>query len=170
MIVIRELARLAGIPNLLIVHHTGHDGARARGSSSLLGSTDVNWLIKRSGESASAKRTFQAQGRGRIDTEAKEILFDAVSKGIRFSGAGDGDSTRADSIQEVAKRIFAAIRDNPGITASDLRKSVTGKTSTITEALAMFTDGRTFDVTDGGTATLTVRQAGRFKTYVLERV
>ena len=41
-----ELKRKANIGALMVVHHTGHEGTRARGDSRLMGWSDANWVLR----------------------------------------------------------------------------------------------------------------------------
>lgn len=167
IVAIRETARLANIPNLLIVHHTGHDGARARGSSSLLGSSDVNWLIKRSSEQAAAKRTFQAQGRGDIDTEQKQIRFNPERQSISFGEAFNSGANSDARMAELRQSIFRAILENPGVSTQGIKDLVGGRTQAISDVLSTFKDGMALQSSDGQVLRLTISSKGKARIYTI---
>lgn len=92
-----EMAYQAGIEELVIVHHMGHTGDRARGTSGLAGWPDAIWSLVRDKpepahkgapvvEDPRAPRRFSAYGRD-VDVAPEVIEYDATSGRIRVPSA-----------------------------------------------------------------------------------
>ncbi|MCA1707335.1 MAG: bifunctional DNA primase/polymerase, partial [Actinobacteria bacterium] len=63
LIALDELADSAGVGELIVVHHMGHNGERSRGDSRLRDWPDAEWSLMRYDENPASPRFFRAFGR-----------------------------------------------------------------------------------------------------------
>lgn len=108
------LVREAGIGELFVVQHTGHEGERARGASTFLGWPDAIWYLTR--DPMTDARALRAEGR---DVALRETLltYDRESRRLGL-GQGDRASARHSGDAEVIGDLVSA---NPGATQRELR-------------------------------------------------
>jgi hypothetical protein len=78
-----ELMGAAGVTEGLVVHHMGHEGARARGDSRILDWPDAVWNLFRSSADAGAERTLSAAGRD-VDIPEGRITFDPETRHLTY--------------------------------------------------------------------------------------
>lgn len=77
-----SLAAEAGVGHLLVSHHTGHEGTRARGDSALKDWPDSKWTVtKPKGEHG--PRVFEAFGRD-VDVKPRELVFEPRTRHLRY--------------------------------------------------------------------------------------
>lgn len=100
-----ELAAEAGISELLLVHHMGHQGERSRGDSRILDWPDAVWKLVKdaedSGTSAGAvRRYFSAYGR---DVDQSELLlaFDPATRHLSVAGGSRLDARVGEACEAV---------------------------------------------------------------------
>lgn len=105
-----ELLTEAGIPEALVVHHTGHGGDRSRGDSRILDWPDAVWSIVRddpdeSGSMGQASRYFRAYGR---DVDQPQVLlgFDDLTRRLSVAGGSRAD-VRTDAALEAVVALLA---------------------------------------------------------------
>ena len=70
------------MPNCWLVHHMGHGEKRPRGASAMLGWSDVNVTLMRSGDESTGQRSIKATGRD-VSQKKRDLAFDATTH--RFS-------------------------------------------------------------------------------------
>lgn len=80
-----ELCGEAGIGSLMVVHHMGHNGERARGDSAILGWPDANWTLVRETEDQSSPRYFSAYGRD-VDVPEGRLAYDPDGRWTSWEG------------------------------------------------------------------------------------
>ncbi|WP_374025600.1 AAA family ATPase [Mycobacterium sp. HNNTM2301] len=138
----------AGVSDVLVYHHTGHQNERPRGDSMLLGWTDVNLKLVKPEPGADADRYFAADKVRDADTPAPEGLlsFDKATGRLTYAG-GDRSATAASAAVE--KRLNEVLNvladhrvkhpgdDDKGMTQTEIRNAVKGKNETTDEALAL---------------------------------
>jgi hypothetical protein len=83
-----ELLTLAGASDGLIVHHMGHAGERARGSSRLRDWPDVEWRLVRQDDDPASPRYFSAYGRD-VDVPESALHYEADTRRLVLAGTGD---------------------------------------------------------------------------------
>jgi hypothetical protein len=86
LVALDALVDAAGVSELIVVHHMGHNGERSRGSSRLRDWPDVEWkLVKEDPDDPSSRRYFSAHGR---DVEVLESALDYDPATRRLTIAG----------------------------------------------------------------------------------
>lgn len=125
-----EMAVRAGIEELVIVHHMGHSGDRARGSSGLMGWPDAIWSLVRDKpepphkgapvvEDPRAPRRFSAYGRD-VDMAPEVIEYDAASGRIRIPGA----LFRATEYDRRIELIVSYVAENDGASLRAIGRAI----------------------------------------------
>lgn len=96
LVALDELAELAGVSEIVLVHHMGHNGERVRGASRLRDWPDVEWRLVREEEDGqpnpAAKRYFSAYGRD-VDVSESALDYAGETRRLRLAGgsrAGKG--------------------------------------------------------------------------------
>ncbi len=120
----------AGVDEVLLIHHMGHQAERVRGASALLGWPDILWKITRerneknpNGEAdTDAPRFFSAYGRD-VDVKEGRLLFDPVSRHLTYAEGGRKQSEQTEALS----RLLVWIRDNPDQTGTAAETYLTGK-------------------------------------------
>jgi hypothetical protein len=110
----------AGISELILVHHMGHNGERSRGDSALRGWPEVEWHMVRLADDPDkeaemdAPRYFKAYGRD-VDISERRLEYD---KRTRRLSIGATTTRKADVAAqkdaELQTAILATLADNPG--------------------------------------------------------
>lgn len=95
---IAALCSEAEIPNVLVVHHTGHEGTRSRGDSAIQDWPDVKLGIEKP-DGDHGKRLFKAFGRG-VDVPPRQLEFNPATLRLTY----DPDSVVVDSLDKRRKR------------------------------------------------------------------
>jgi hypothetical protein len=108
----------AGVSELLVVHHTGHDGNRSRGDSRIRDWPDAEWRIRRDPRDDHGRRTFSAFGRD-VDVYEGGLTYDPSSRHLTYT-AGKGLIPSA--VDSALPRALKAMNDEPGITGYRLRQ------------------------------------------------
>lgn len=115
----------SGAQELLITHHTTHDGERGRGASVLRGWPDAEWrfVVERpdhGGEpEPGATRFFAAMGRDVAQPE-QALAFEADTRTLRIAGGG----RTAHAVDKHAEKLVALVEGNPGVAKRDLREAL----------------------------------------------
>lgn len=120
LVALDELAGEAGIEELLLVHHMGHTGERARGASRLRDWPDVEWRIVREKEDAgednpAARRYFSAYGR---DVDVSEQGLDYFPETRRLALVGGSRATAG--LDEAAAAVLDYVAVNPGASKNQI--------------------------------------------------
>lgn len=123
---IDALAQEAGIAEVFIMHHTGHEGERARGHSKLRGWPDAEWHIRRNMDDESdPTRYFKAFGRD-VDVPEEMMVYDATTRHLTMADPFNGQPVNrvtaktTGKLQELRDRIIDYVTDNDGCTYGDL--------------------------------------------------
>jgi len=136
-----EMLNLAGIVDDLIVHHTGHDGARSRGASRLLDEPDAIWNLSRDDSDTdddvfgpSQPRYFSAFGR---DVEEPEcgLSFDPDTRRLSLTQGGRHQHRAEAKLGDAIERVLEHVAANPGATMRDIREAVYGRGTDVKDAL-----------------------------------
>lgn len=117
-----ELTAEAGIRELAVVHHMGHNNERSRGDSRILDWPDAVWKIVRSApDDPASERFFSAYGRDVEQTEVR-LAFNPVNRHL----AVDGGSRRDTKAFHLNDDVLAYVADNPGCTQTAIEREITG--------------------------------------------
>jgi hypothetical protein len=118
-----ELCHQAGVCELFVVHHTGHEGERSRGASCLLGWPDAIWsMTVGDGEGWQAPRFVRAEGRD-VDLSNHHLELD---RNTRRLGLGRTGSKAAQKAAQLADDVLKTVEQCPGETFRDLVKILQG--------------------------------------------
>lgn len=80
-----ELLKEAGVPEALIVHHSGHGGDRSRGDSRILDWPDGIWnLVRENRDDLNSPRFISAKGRD-ISVEEGQLTFHPVTRHLTYA-------------------------------------------------------------------------------------
>lgn len=90
----------AGIRNLIVVHHMGHNGERSRGESRLRDWPDVEWTVVRKSDDPASPRFFKAFGRD-VDVAEGQLAFDRDTRRLTLVGGSREDSKHDGVIDEI---------------------------------------------------------------------
>lgn len=125
-----ELAREAGIRELVLVHHMGHSNERSRGDSRLLDWPDALWKLVREGEdddeggsTATPARFFSSLGRD-VNQPERRLAFNPETRHLTINGPGRRFA-RASDLEESVKDW---VRQHPGCSQNNIEENVDGKT------------------------------------------
>lgn len=126
----------AGLRLIVIVHHTGHNGQRARGASAMMGNPDVLLNYSHPGDfgeiPSTSIRHLEAFGRG-IELPPVEIDFDPAANALYATGSGRtrNEARSEEKAQKVGLAVWAS---EDTLNAGQLYKSLgwnnSGKNST----------------------------------------
>lgn len=140
-----DMLTAAGVADVLVHHHMGHEHERARGDSTALGWSDANWKIVRT--DGGDDRYFAADKVRDADDPVPEGLlsWDKGTGRLTYTG---GDRTATGKKEVVEQRITAilevladhhakGLKDNKGMGVTELKKAVGGNKAITDEALAV---------------------------------
>jgi 5S rRNA maturation endonuclease (ribonuclease M5) len=123
---------------ILIVHHTGHDASRERGSSALRPSSDVFVQLKKDGTSQAKLVWERIKDDDRPTPELYRIekVLDSVVLVPRFSGVHTPPNP-AVPLDEITERVSRFLEKQPGrrATRTKIKEGTTGANASITEAI-----------------------------------
>lgn len=121
---LEALKRQAGVEELILVHHAGHSGERARGASRLRDWPDaeIRLMIEGSEDpryepAPDAPRYIAARGRD-VSLRERELKFNPATR--RLSLAEDEGSRAQRRATAMERTVLERIEKNPGSTANDL--------------------------------------------------
>lgn len=112
----------------VVVHHAGHNGERARGSSVILDWPDANWRLSRENkDDPRSDRFFSAYGRS-VDEGERQILMDARGR-LDLSVTGESRAqVRRSAIERAMSDFFRAHEGQVGKTETvEALHRLTGK-------------------------------------------
>ena len=96
-----QLAEEAGIGELLVIHHHGHAGERARGDSRFRDWPDCEWrLVRQDPDDQSSPRFFSAVGRD-VDLPECRLEYDPASRRLSIGGGSRRDEALHAALDEV---------------------------------------------------------------------
>lgn len=139
-----EMLSEAGVNDVLVHHHMGHTGERARGDSSMLGWSDANWkIVVQANEVTGDKLRYFCTDKVRgAEQEVKEgLLTYAHSTGHLTYAGGDRVAAKKDAtVDQRIERILEVLADSHAdgtgaMNKTAIRKAVGGKTEITDDAL-----------------------------------
>jgi hypothetical protein len=147
-----RLLGLAGVKEVLIAAHAGHDlngELRARGASTLGDHPDALWYIKKK---SNKSRTFRAEGRDvSVDEEGLSLGTDSITLSLNGLGAGDL------ALEAVKPSVLKYVAAHPNSTASEIDAVVKGGNSLKPAARnALVDSGELVLILDGKTKRYTI--------------
>ena len=121
----------ANVENLIVAAHTGRASEsgieRARGASRFDDWADVRWLLTKNDE---GQRFLKAHGRD-VDMEQHLLTYDADSRQLIVDKAiKQSDQT----IENIMNQIVEVVRQQPGMTTTEVKDKVSGGTDGINKA------------------------------------
>lgn len=134
-----ELCREAGIREVMLVHHTGYEGERGRGHSSLLGWPGVKWVLVKTterGEDGKVRpvdagpKFFKAFGRD-VDLPESQLDYDPATRRLTLVG-GSRSKARVNAVRD---GVLEAIRADPGLGQNAVYQAVGGDRTAVVDAI-----------------------------------
>lgn len=132
------LASESGIEELVVAHHAGHNGERARGASRFRGWNDAEWSLVRDEEAkdlSTADRFFSAVGRDVSMPESK-LSYDTEARRLSV----DGGNRRAVALDNAASQIRQYLLDNPGAGTRQIYDACHGSKTALADGLTKMLD------------------------------
>ncbi|MGI5951821.1 MAG: ATP-binding protein [Brooklawnia sp.] len=127
-----ELTHEAGVSELMVVHHTGHEGQRSRGDSRIQDWPDAIWKLSLDSKDApngDAPRFFSAYGRD-VDVTEEELRYDPLARRLSISGNGSRKQAAAARLDVATKEQIMEIMARPslagGVSGNEL-STLTGR-------------------------------------------
>lgn len=114
-----KLAAEAGVTEMLISHHTGHAGERARGAATFLGWPNAFWEMTVDEGRDGLRRGLSARGRD-VDLAAAELLMDGSTRRQWLGGMSRAEARDAEGMDTV----LGIVEENPLIPRRKLRDAV----------------------------------------------
>lgn len=127
----------AGISELILVHHMGHNNERSRGDSALRGWPEVEWHLVRLADSPDqeaemdAPRFFKAYGRD-VNVPESALTYSSGTRALTLSGAGSRKEVKGTSVNG---RILALIAERPGLKTGEIEASFGGRHGALKDPL-----------------------------------
>lgn len=141
-----ELKEMAGIRELILVHHAGHNGERSRGDSALRGWPEVEWHLVRLADEpdkeadSSAPRFFKAYGRD-VNFEESRLQYDPHSRLLSIAGQETRSAAR-ETIKNnrLEAAVLLVVQSEPGILRGDVparlrERGTGGRTASVVAAI-----------------------------------
>ncbi len=157
-----DMLAAAGVADVLVHHHMGHEAERARGDSTALGWSDANWKIVRKDDHPARPRFFSTDKVRDADEPVHEGLlsFDPATCRLTYVG-GDREQTQAtENVEKRLSDVLDALGDDhadggDGLNVTQIKTAVGGKKH-VTEAALTLAEKREL---------VTLRRKGRAKIY-----
>lgn len=125
------LIQQAGVPHLLVVHHSGHLEGRARGDSRIGDWPDAEWKLNKKTEQGT--RSFQAYGRD-VSVPAQALKYTAENRlleldpdALRMEEAAKDEKALAERVALEAERrrvLAAALEETPNLSVRQARRAL----------------------------------------------
>ena len=116
LVTIDELMELSGIPEMVLVHHAGHNGERSRGDSRLRDWPDAEWRLVRENNDTGEEpephtpRFFAAEGRD-VSVRETRLSFDHLTRRLSLGDGSRRDLKNDREIQEALAAVIETLRD-----------------------------------------------------------
>lgn len=123
----------AGVENSLIVHHHGHGGERARGSSKFADSCDALWTLVRDGDATDAPRFFRAMGRD-VDVPEGRLEFDAGSRRLSYMEGNRTQTRQTERLDDLAPRVVDYVTAHPGVSGAGIEAAFPARAAEVRAA------------------------------------
>lgn len=121
LVALDELVRVAGIGELLVVHHMGHSNERSRGDSRIIDWPDATWKLLR--EDEFSPRYFSARGRDVEETE-KELGHDPATRHLTIIGGSRKQAKDDSAFADLVIAACLAVEINPGMNTTAIAKAM----------------------------------------------
>ena len=164
-----ELKTAAGIGEVIMAHHAGHNGDRLRGDSALDGWLDVAWVISGVDHDDDTARRFStygradhdvAKGRLTLDPDTYHLTYATASVSVAQAEVIEKDNAVRESVVEYVRAINAQGRE-PGIREVREADGDGGEKARATAIRAAIGAGELIETKVGRTGHLRVAQAAR---------
>lgn len=147
------LIQQAGVPHLLVVHHSGHLEGRARGDSRIGDWPDAEWKLNKKTEQGT--RSFQAYGRD-VSVPAQALKYTAENRlleldpdALRMEEAARDEEKRAAQAaleEKRLKKLRSALEADPGLSVRKAQKLLSGtelraRTDEVSRLLKLIREG-----------------------------
>ena len=147
------LIQQAGVPHLLVVHHSGHLEGRARGDSRIGDWPDAEWKLNKKTEQGT--RSFQAYGRD-VSVPAQALKYTAENRlleldpdALRMEEAAKDEEKRAAQAaleEKRLKKLRSALEANPDLSVRKAQKLLSGtelraRTDEVSRLLKLIREG-----------------------------
>lgn len=147
LVEIDEMARKAGVKEILVAVHAGYDQTHARGASTLGDHPDATWNITK--DTFNNKRFFKAEGRD-VLVDEEELVIEKDGITLRLNGMSKAEA----SMDLIKSLIIEVVRMNPDCMAGDVDSKVPGNNSKkIAARKALVSDGVLVESTLGNAKT-----------------
>ena len=144
-----DLARGAGVRDVVLAVHTGWDGSRSRGSSALEDHPDSKLYMEKDEKG----RWFRAEGRD-VDLPKGELRMDQLTRRLAYvppeSQAASLDAEKAARVAEFREEVLAAVRDEPGISMNQLRDMIPRRRNDVGTVVAELAKERLLEIRHEG--------------------
>jgi AAA domain len=115
---IQATMTLAGVENIMIVHHMGHAAERARGDSGLRDWPDAEWRLLRQEDDPASPRFLTAYGRD-IDVPEMQLTYDPVTRHLTVAGGSRAEAKASTTETFVLEYVTA----NTGSSGRDIEEA-----------------------------------------------
>jgi hypothetical protein len=115
----------AGVKDLIVTSHFGHQEERTRGASSILGWADCNWTlaVEKDRDGQKVGRFLGAEGRD-VDQAQQQLAFDDETKRLSVMGATRIQVRRSQRQDRYDLQALRAVAAFDGITGAKLHKAI----------------------------------------------
>jgi hypothetical protein len=116
----------AGVQDLIVTSHFGHQEERTRGASAILGWADCNWTlaVEKDRDGQKVGRFLGAEGRD-VDQDQQQLSFDPETKRLSIVGATRIQVRKAQRQDRYDLQALRAVAAFDGITGAKLHKAIT---------------------------------------------
>jgi hypothetical protein len=116
----------AGVTDLIVTSHFGHQEERTRGASAILGWADCNWIlaVEKDRDGQKVGRFLGAEGRD-VDQDQHQLAFTPETKRLVVVGATRLQVRRAERQGRQDQQVLRAVAAHAGITGAKLHKAIT---------------------------------------------
>lgn len=146
-----EMLAEAGVEDVLVHHHMGHNNERARGDSSALGWTDGLWKLLREDDQPDTPRYFAAPDIRNVEDPVGEglLTFDRSTGRLTYAGGNRAATARNDTVETRLNEVLDALADaevdkdnknDGGLMSTKIKQAVGGKKDITDKALALATE------------------------------
>ncbi|MFD3849225.1 bifunctional DNA primase/polymerase [Streptomyces microflavus] len=126
------LKRAASVQEIVLIHHMGHNGTRARGASSLLDWPDAIWDLTKDEQE---RRYLSARGRG-VDVSKSALEFDPQTKALTLADAEPVAPELKQATGTTETKILAHFEKHPEpLTRNEVANAIPGRKATILAAV-----------------------------------
>ncbi|RBO87225.1 bifunctional DNA primase/polymerase-like protein [Micrococcus sp. KT16] len=123
----------AGVQNSLIVHHHGHSGERARGSSKFADSCDALWTLVRDGDATDAPRYFKAMGRD-VDVSEGRLEFDAGTRHLSYTEGNRTQDRQTERLDDLVPKVVDYVTAHPGVSGAGIEAAFPARAAEVRAA------------------------------------